>query len=117
MTILTNGERGLDADERAKPVSQPVFASDDGGTTVTATEAARNLSDLLSRVRYRGECFDVTRGGEAVARLTPPSTPPTVTVRDLVALLAGHAADPDFAEDLDPEPNPHHEACEEPCGT
>jgi prevent-host-death family protein len=38
-------------------------------TKITATELARNLSDILNRVRYRGERFVVERNGEVVAVL------------------------------------------------
>jgi antitoxin (DNA-binding transcriptional repressor) of toxin-antitoxin stability system len=41
-------------------------------TTITATELARNLSDILNRVRYRGERFRVERNGELVATIEPP---------------------------------------------
>jgi antitoxin (DNA-binding transcriptional repressor) of toxin-antitoxin stability system len=40
-------------------------------TRITATELARNLSDILNRVRYRGESFEVLRNGEVVAELRP----------------------------------------------
>ena len=38
-------------------------------TKITATELARNLSDVLNRVRYKGESFEVTRGGETIAEI------------------------------------------------
>ncbi|NJO35945.1 MAG: type II toxin-antitoxin system Phd/YefM family antitoxin [Rhodospirillales bacterium] len=40
-------------------------------TRITATEAARNFSDILNRAQYRGESFEVTRGGEVVATIKP----------------------------------------------
>lgn len=40
-------------------------------TRITATELARNLSDVLNRVRYKGERFIVVRNGEEIARLDP----------------------------------------------
>lgn len=40
-------------------------------TRITATEASRNFSDFLNRAQYRGESFEVTRGGEVVARIEP----------------------------------------------
>lgn len=40
-------------------------------TRVSATEAARTFSDLLNRIRYRGEEFVVERAGEPVCRMTP----------------------------------------------
>lgn len=56
--------------------------------TVTATRAARQFSKLLNRVRYQGESFVITRGGEEVARLAPPAAPePAVTLRSLLERL------------------------------
>lgn len=44
-------------------------------TKITATELARNLSDILNRVRYKGERFKIERNGETVAILEPsPAT-------------------------------------------
>ena len=40
-------------------------------TRITATDLARNLSDILNRVRYKGERFNVTRAGEVIAVLEP----------------------------------------------
>lgn len=53
---------------------------------ISATQAARTFSDLLNRVRYRGEEFVIERGGEPVGRLIP-ARPATRTVADLVQLL------------------------------
>jgi len=41
-------------------------------TRITATELARNLSDILNRARYKGERFVVERNGETVAVIEPP---------------------------------------------
>ena len=49
---------------------------------ITVTEAARNFSDLVNRVFYRGESAMLIRNGVAVARLVPPG-PETVSARDL----------------------------------
>jgi antitoxin (DNA-binding transcriptional repressor) of toxin-antitoxin stability system len=54
---------------------------------VSATEAARNFSDLLNRVRYRGESFVIERNGEAVGELRP-TAPPGLTGADLLRLMA-----------------------------
>jgi antitoxin (DNA-binding transcriptional repressor) of toxin-antitoxin stability system len=54
--------------------------------TITATEAARNFSDMLNRVHYRGERFNIARGGEIVARVEPAS-PKRMTVGELRELL------------------------------
>lgn len=53
---------------------------------MSATEAARTFSDLLNRVRYRGESFIVERGGTPVCRITPAG-PPRFTLAELTHLL------------------------------
>ena len=40
-------------------------------TKITATDLAKSLSDVLNRVRYRGERFLVERNGEPVAAVLP----------------------------------------------
>lgn len=42
-------------------------------TEITATEAARNLSEYLNRVAYRGERFVIRRGKQLLAELAPPN--------------------------------------------
>ena len=71
-------------------------------TDVTATDAARRFSDLLNRVRYRGESFRIVRGGQAVARLSGPGIQGTATARRLVERLAQlPPPDPGFADALE----------------
>jgi antitoxin (DNA-binding transcriptional repressor) of toxin-antitoxin stability system len=53
---------------------------------MSATEASRSFSELLNRVRYRGERFLIERGGVPIAELRP-AAPTRFTGRDLVALL------------------------------
>lgn len=53
---------------------------------ISATEASRNFSDLLNRIRYRGETFIVMRGGQPICELRPAS-PSLFTGTDLVTLL------------------------------
>jgi antitoxin (DNA-binding transcriptional repressor) of toxin-antitoxin stability system len=53
---------------------------------ISATRAARVFSDILNRVRYRGESFIVERGGVPVCTISPAhGTHRTVT--ELVRLL------------------------------
>jgi antitoxin (DNA-binding transcriptional repressor) of toxin-antitoxin stability system len=57
-------------------------------TTITATDLARGLSDILNRIQYRGERFVVERNGVAIATLGP--TTPTrrqVTLAELAEFL------------------------------
>ena len=69
---------------------------------VTATEAARNFSDLLNRVRYGHETFVVLRGGEEIAQITPAGSGRSITLAGLIELVLRNApADPSFADDLE----------------
>jgi antitoxin (DNA-binding transcriptional repressor) of toxin-antitoxin stability system len=54
--------------------------------TISASEAARNFSDLLNRIQYRGEAFVVERSGAPVCELRPVS-PQRFSGADLLALL------------------------------
>lgn len=56
-------------------------------TSVSATEAARTFSDLLNRIRYRGEEFVVERNGEAVCRMVPAAPATRLTLAELVSVL------------------------------
>ncbi|MFH1941056.1 MAG: hypothetical protein ABIL68_03045 [bacterium] len=40
-------------------------------TKITVTEAARNFSDFVNRVAYRGEHFILLKGKKAVAEMSP----------------------------------------------
>ena len=63
-------------------------------TTVTVADLVRRLSDVLDRVRHRGERFVVERNGEPVAVLAPPepeAPPASPTLRELAARLGGLA--------------------------
>ena len=54
---------------------------------VSATEAARNFSDLISRVCYKGEIYIVERGGKAMCELSPVGAH-RCTGADLLTVLA-----------------------------
>ncbi len=71
-------------------------------TKISATDLARSLSDVLSRVRYRRETFLIERNGEAVATITPAQPTSGITLRDVVARLGPLAMPGDgFADDLE----------------
>lgn len=38
---------------------------------ISATEANRTFSDILNKVYYQGKTFEIKRGREVVAKLTP----------------------------------------------
>ncbi len=54
---------------------------------ITATELAKSLSEVLSRVFYRGESFVIERNGKAVATVDPPEPKAEVTFGQLGDLL------------------------------
>jgi len=56
---------------------------------VTATEFARNLSSMLSEVRYRETSLEVWRGRELMARISPPRDPAGFPISGLNALMRG----------------------------
>jgi prevent-host-death family protein len=53
---------------------------------ISATEAARSFSDLLNRVRHRGEQYVVEHGGEPICRIVPAG-PTRFTLADLAQLM------------------------------
>ncbi|MBF0548667.1 MAG: antitoxin [Candidatus Riflebacteria bacterium] len=40
-------------------------------TSLSVTDTARNFSDIINRVTYKGECFILLKGKKAVAKITP----------------------------------------------
>jgi prevent-host-death family protein len=71
-------------------------------TKITATELARNLSDILNRVRYKGEHFLVIRNGEEIARLDPRPEHPKMTLGEMVEIIRNAPSpDPDYWKDVE----------------
>ncbi|MGI8476506.1 MAG: type II toxin-antitoxin system Phd/YefM family antitoxin [Thermomicrobiales bacterium] len=71
-------------------------------TKITATELSKNLSDVLNRVRYRGEQFVIERNGEAVANIGPASPSRGVTLEEIIAKIGDLRMPGDgFADDLE----------------
>lgn len=64
---------------------------------VTATDAARGFSALLTAVEKGGETFFVTRGGRVIARIEPAAGTSGAAVK---ALLKHFRPDPNWAADL-----------------
>ena len=65
---------------------------------VSATEAARGFSALLTAVEKDGETFVITRGGRAIARIEPALGTSGAAVK---ALLRHYRTDADWAGELD----------------
>lgn len=72
-------------------------------TKLTVTQASRNFSDLLNRVRYQREHVVLTRGDEPIAELRPlPEPRPAPSLRSLATLLASlRMPDEAMAADLE----------------
>lgn len=67
---------------------------------ISATDAARSFSDIVNRVRYRGEEFIVEKGGQAVCRIVPLESAKRGTIADLIRILEQFPVDEDFAADV-----------------
>jgi antitoxin (DNA-binding transcriptional repressor) of toxin-antitoxin stability system len=71
-------------------------------TTITATQLARQLSDVLNRVKYRGERFIIQRNGETVATIAPPCSVSGTTWTEFTARVPNLELPGDgFADDLE----------------
>ena len=69
---------------------------------VSATELARNLGDVLARVRYRRQTFLVSKNGKVIARIAPTADLESPLAKDAFAAWAAAApADAGFADDLE----------------
>ena len=55
--------------------------------SISATEAARNFSELVNRVHYRRQSFLVERGGQAVCEIRPAYEATGFKGADLARLL------------------------------
>lgn len=64
---------------------------------ISATEAARNFSDVLDAVEHTGESFTIVRRGKAVAHLEPVGLGRGAEVKDL---LRRHRPDDQWSDDL-----------------
>jgi len=64
---------------------------------ISATEAARNFSEVLDAVEHRHETFVVIRKGRSVARITPAVAASGRAVKDL---LLAHRPDPTWGREL-----------------
>jgi len=54
---------------------------------LTVTEAVRNFSEILGRIRFKGERFILFKGGKPVAELGPTATAASVRLGELPAIF------------------------------
>ncbi|MDR0774748.1 MAG: antitoxin [Rickettsia sp.] len=50
---------------------------------ITVTEMVRSFSDIVGQVQYRGETFNIKKGGNIVARIMPVKASNTIAIKDL----------------------------------
>ena len=71
-------------------------------SSITATRLARELGDVLGRIRYRGDSFVIERNGEPIARMVPIATGRAGSILEgLQAWSEAAPRDPALADDLD----------------
>ena len=70
----------------ASDFASNISKSDSMKSRISATQAARSFSDLMNRVRYRGEGFIVERGGKPICEILP-ATPLKFSGAELANLL------------------------------
>ena len=71
-------------------------------TTITATELAKSLTEILKRIRDGQERFVIQQHGKPIATLAPVSSSSPITLRELALLLATlPRPDSAFADDLE----------------
>ena len=82
--------------------TNPAPTTESTPTVVTATELAKNLSDILNRVKYKGERFEVRRNGEIVVLLGPRVPEKIATMGDLIDFFKyGPHPDDEWADDME----------------
>lgn len=50
---------------------------------LTATQAMRTFSDLLNQVHYQGKSFEIKRGREIIAKITPATSKKGLAINTL----------------------------------
>ena len=58
---------------------------------VTVTQIVRNFGDIIGRVYYKGEEFDIKKGANIVAHLSPPKQQIGLSIMELEKLFTRSA--------------------------
>ncbi len=80
---------------------------------ISVTEAARNFSDCISRVRYQQMSFVLVKNGKAVARLVPAADKSS-TGQELAEALTGSELSPEQAREWHRDLRSAHEILNSP---
>lgn len=74
----------------------------DTATTISSDELAKNLPDILERVRKHSERFAVKDGDEVIAIIQPGQQPKGITISELIEKVGNLQMPGDgFADDLE----------------
>jgi prevent-host-death family protein len=69
--------------------------------TISSTEAARHLGDVLAKIKHTGQSFLLTKSSKPLARIVPVDTRAGGTGAEINRVLSGLPCDPSFADDLE----------------
>ena len=68
---------------------------------ISSTKAVRHFGDCLSRIKYRGDTFVITRNEERIAELVPAAGSRRGTWAEIMKALEGLPHDKSYAADLE----------------
>lgn len=70
-------------------------------SSISSTEAARHLGDVLSRIKHTGESVVLTKSDKPLARLVPIGACRQATGAKIMAALERLPVDASFGDDLE----------------
>ena len=70
-------------------------------TSISSTEAARHLGDVLSRIKHTGESVVLTKSDKPLARLVPIGARGQASGAKIMAALERLPVDASFGDDLE----------------
>ena len=69
--------------------------------TISSTEAARHLGDVLAKIKHTGQSFLLTKSAKPLARIVPVAPRLGGSGEEINRVLACLPFDPGFADDLE----------------
>jgi prevent-host-death family protein len=69
--------------------------------TISSTEAARHLGDVLAKIKHTGQSFLLTKSSKPLARIVPVDTRSGGSGDEINRVLSGLPCEPGFADDLE----------------
>lgn len=72
---------------------------------ITVTEAVRTFTDIIGRVYYRGEEFDIKKGTQIVAHIGPSKNRSTLNVVELTEFFSNPSLSKEDFEEFEKDIN------------